>query len=79
MTHREVWGQFRFVRGGSNVLDLGVPVNGLSARAAVIRDVLLDADEEATATIISVPQAFNEDELYVDLGSIFGQLALPEV
>jgi N-(2-amino-2-carboxyethyl)-L-glutamate synthase len=24
-------------------------------------------------TIISVPQAFNEDDLYVDLRSIFGQ------
>jgi hypothetical protein len=24
--------------------------------------------------IISVPQAFNEDDLYIDLGSIFGQL-----
>jgi 2,3-diaminopropionate biosynthesis protein SbnA len=28
---------------------------------------------EAAVTIISVPQAFNEDDLYIDLQSIFGQ------
>jgi len=29
-------------------------------------------DEEAIVPVISVPQGFNEDELYVDLRSIFG-------
>nr|WP_202470559.1 2,3-diaminopropionate biosynthesis protein SbnA [Streptomyces sp. SID8377] len=31
------------------------------------------ADEEAIVTVISVPQAFNEEQLFVDLESIFGQ------
>jgi 2,3-diaminopropionate biosynthesis protein SbnA len=31
------------------------------------------ADKEATVPVISVPQEFNEDELYVDLESIFGR------
>jgi N-(2-amino-2-carboxyethyl)-L-glutamate synthase len=31
-----------------------------------------DTDEGAIVPVISVPQAFNEDELYVDLESIFG-------
>jgi hypothetical protein len=36
-------------------------------------------DEEGIVSVISVPQAFNEDELYVDLRSIFGRFPVPEV
>jgi len=34
---------------------------------------------KSIVTVISVPQAFNEDHLYVDLRSIFGVPAVPEV
>src|SRR6185437_3359033 len=39
--------------------------------AAEIGDLRSVVDEEGIVTVISVPQAFNEEELYVDLRSIF--------
>jgi 2,3-diaminopropionate biosynthesis protein SbnA len=42
-----------------------------AAFAAEIGDVRSVVDEEGIVTVISVPQAFNEEELYVDLRSIF--------
>jgi 2,3-diaminopropionate biosynthesis protein SbnA len=42
-----------------------------AAFAAEIGDSRSVVDEEGIVTVISVPQAFNEEELYVDLRSIF--------
>ena len=42
-----------------------------AAFAAEIGDLRSAIDEEGIVSVISVPQAFNEDELYVDLRSIF--------
>ena len=49
---------------------LAADVPTLASRSA--GDLHAAIDEEGIVSVISVPQAFNEDELYVDLRSIFG-------
>ena len=50
-------------------VDADVPKPRSPRKSGDLRSVV---DEEGIVTVISVPQAFNEEELFVDLRSIFG-------
>ena len=70
----------RTVRNPLITLIADIPVsapNCVYQDAALLRSARLSVralciDEEGIVPVISVPQAFNEEELYVDLRSIFG-------